>query len=311
MTSVQLSTACCNPGFPTARSTGSPALHSHSFSILVQRGILPLANPLTIGIGSTKSQALQRLWQGGLDLLFPPRCVSCHAWGNWFCSCCREQVAFLDPPLCQCCSRPLHRHGLCADCQKNPPPFEGIRAAAAFGGPLRTAILQLKFGGARAVAEPLAELLWERWQEEPLPVTLVVPVPAHRTRLRERGYNQAALLVKPLARRIGLPMAEQALSRTRPTEKQIVLTAADRWENVRGAFVADAGLVEGHDVLLVDDICTTTATIACCATTLEQAGAHTVWGFVVARTCIPPADRDTYLPDHPMAETIDIYRESP
>lgn len=260
-------------------------------------------------LGSNWGRTLERLWQGGLDFLFPPRCISCHAWGEWLCARCREQIPFLDTPLCSRCSKLLRMPGVCNQCSEVPPPFEGIRAVAVYADPLRTAIRQLKFGGARAVAEPLAELLWGKWLEEPLPVTLVVPVPAHRSRLRERGYNQAALLAKPLAERIGLPMAERGLSRIRPTEKQILLTAASRWENVQGAFVADADLVAGHAVLLVDDICTTTATIANCATALKQAGARAVWGFVVTRTCIPPADRAAFLADHPTAAPIDIYRE--
>jgi len=181
--------------------------------------------------------------------------------------------------------------------------LEGIRAAARYGGPLRAAILRLKFSGWQAVAEPLSDYLWQAWRQEPLSVDVLVPVPSDKSRLRARGYNQSALLARGLARRIGKPVWEDALERTRQTARQVELPSAQRWQNVAGAFRCQDGAVRGRAILLVDDICTTGATLEACAAILRAAGARAVWGITLARTVLPPLDRgEILLPDAADAE---------
>jgi len=116
-----------------------------------------------------------------------------------------------------------------------------------------------------------------------LPVDVVVPVPLHPHRLRERGYNQATLLAKEVEKALGLPLLEDALLRVRSTIPQVGLTARERRDNVRGAFHCADGNLKGQRILLVDDVCTTGATLEACSLALRQEGVGVVWGLVLAR----------------------------
>jgi ComF family protein len=164
-------------------------------------------------------------------------------------------------------------------------------AAFRYEGPLRRALGRLKYAGAARLAGPLAratapalapllELVAAiRDTTEPTPL---VPVPVHPDRLRERGYNQAALLAAELARTTAGPTAD-LLVRTRPTTKQHRLDRAGRLHNLRGAFAVREGVRSPPAVILVDDILTTSATMEACASALRGAGCETVLGFALAR----------------------------
>jgi ComF family protein len=151
------------------------------------------------------------------------------------------------------------------------------------GNVLARSIQHLKYHGARGLAAPLAELLSVQY-----PFggdVLVVPVPLHVSRLRARGYNQALLLARGLARRRRLPLAPRLLERIRATAEHAALGAAARHANVRGAFRVRPGCtVTGETVVLVDDVFTTGATAGACAEALRAAGAHTVHVYTVGRT---------------------------
>lgn len=203
-----------------------------------------------------------------LDLLFPPRCVSCGTHGAWLCSVCTDQILFFEPPW------PAVVEDLW--------PLRDARAAAHFSGPLRQAIHGFKYGGLRALAPALGEILYDCWSAEPWPVDVIVPVPLHPHRLRERGYNQSVLLARELARRTGLPIADQTLLRIAPTRPQVTLSAAERAENVRAAFRCCDHRLSGLSVLLVDDVLTTGATLRSCAEALLQGQARAVWGLTLA-----------------------------
>jgi len=153
------------------------------------------------------------------------------------------------------------------------------------------AILLLKF----EQIEPLGAWFAERLAEvvnaegDTLAADVVVPVPLHRERERERGYNQAALLSKPLARKLRLPHKAVLLMRTRARPDKQVLTLEERWESVRGAFATRPGSqVDNLRVLLVDDVLTTGATLDACARALRDAGAKSVIGLTVARAVRNP-----------------------
>jgi ComF family protein len=148
------------------------------------------------------------------------------------------------------------------------------------------AILLLKFEQIEPLgawfAEQLAEVV--RAERERLAGDVVVPVPLHRERERERGYNQATLLSKPLARKLRLPHQAVLLMRTRARPEKQVLTLEERWQSVRGAFATRPGIqVDNLRVLLVDDVLTTGATLDACARALREAGAKSVIGLTVAR----------------------------
>lgn len=153
-----------------------------------------------------------------------------------------------------------------------------------FEGVLREALHQLKYRGRTVLAEPLGDLMAAYWIQHPLSADVVVPVPLHAARLRERGYNQAALLARALARRVGLPLDERTLIRQRATASQVDLDVSRRKENVRGAFCCSDRTLAGRRVLLVDDVCTTGATLEACAVALYEGGARSVQALTLART---------------------------
>ena len=168
-----------------------------------------------------------------------------------------------------------------------PAPLLQLEWCGAFSGPLRAALHSLKYAGERRLAEPLGVALAARWRHAGAGGDLIVPVPIHAGRLRERGYDQAVLLARVAARELGLPSAD-LLVRQRPTARQFDLDRAARAGNLRGAFRLADGAPAGRPlagrwVLLVDDVVTTGATLVACATTLLEAGALGVSALTVAR----------------------------
>jgi ComF family protein len=157
-------------------------------------------------------------------------------------------------------------------------------AAYPFEGPIRSAILAFKYGARTRLAPFLASTLAARLATRPLMVDCVIPVPLSRGRLQSRGFNQSELLARPLAEVNGWVLDFTSLVRARDTRQQTELPARERRANVVGAFaVVRPEAVQGKRVLLVDDVCTTGATLEACATPLLEAGAAGVWGLVVAR----------------------------
>jgi len=173
--------------------------------------------------------------------------------------------------------------GPCRRCQSRRTPLDGLRAALRFEGTARAAIHALKYRGATALAPLLSEPMAAALAAHPLLVDLVVPVPLHPQRERERGYNQSALLASRLAAAAGLPPPTPLLRRERDTRSQVGLSARERRDNVRGAFCCvDPRAAAGRRGLLVDDVVTTGATLEACAATLRAAGVGRVWGLALA-----------------------------
>ena len=174
---------------------------------------------------------------------------------------------------------------LCAHCRKAPFQLDGMRACAFHSGPLREAIHQLKYEGLRSLAAPLGRLMAQTWAEAAPASDLdaIVPVPLHPARQRERGYNQAALLAREFSSSVRRPVVEGEMARVKATVPQIDLSAEQRRDNVQGAFRCTKGSLAGKRVLLVDDVCTTGATLEAAAAALYQAGAVSVWSFTLAR----------------------------
>jgi ComF family protein len=233
-------------------------------------------------VGICRNQLSEWLWRG-LDLLYPPRCVACSRVGNWFCAACQASVEMLPQPICPRCGRPTSNDRLCLQCQTNHIQLDGIRSVAIHDDALRQAIHHLKYRRRRELATPLGEMLFAYWQEVDLPADLVIPVPLHASRQKERGYNQAGLLARALAERAHLALNETALIRTRATAPQVGLGARERQVNVQDAFIWTGDSLDGVRVLLIDDVCTTGATLGACALTLRQAGAESVWALTLAR----------------------------
>jgi ComF family protein len=215
-----------------------------------------------------------------LDLVFPPRCLGCDRRGAYFCARCRLSVHAIDAPFCPVCHLDIDPADPICRCLR-PMPLCAF-AVGTYDDPLRSAILRLKFGGQSAGAEALGLLLALRVSPWFTP-DLVVPVPLHPARERERGYNQAGLLAHVVAREHALAYAPDLLRRVRHTKAQSRLDAHERRHNVAGAF-ACMRRCDGLCIVLIDDVCTTGATLHAAAQALAQAGAAKVIALVLAAT---------------------------
>jgi ComF family protein len=211
-----------------------------------------------------------------LDLLIPAACGGCGRYGD---------------PLCPACRSTFRPAGASRDRFVTPDPavvvgdeLEAAVAAFAYDGVLRRALSRLKYGGAARLAGPLcvaaAPLLAPFLEQHRTAV--MVPVPVHAERLRQRGYNQAALLARHVGDQLGIHVVE-VLARSRPTSQQHRLNRSQRLRNLRGAFAVRSGARAPPRVVLVDDILTTAATLEACAAVLRAAGTERVVGVAIAR----------------------------
>ncbi|GFO65717.1 ComF family protein [Geomonas paludis] len=235
-----------------------------------------------------------------IDLLFPPLCHACKgaipATGAeepppqpFICADCLGKITFLTSPLCTRCGAPFAtgdgRDHTCGACLSHPPSHT-CRSAAVLAGPLQEMIHRFKYGGKMHLADPLGLLAYQRLEQflDEANPDCVVPVPLHRKRLRQRGYNQSQLIGEVLGKKLRVPQVVGNLRRLRWTEPQTGLDAGDRVTNVKGAFgVRDPKALAGKRVLLVDDVFTTGSTLGACADALRDAEVAAVAAVTVAR----------------------------
>ena len=219
-----------------------------------------------------------------LNLLFPQWCVGCGKEGDFICSSCRRSLPRIMPPLCPRCGRPQSSGILCPACVSWQAEIDGIRSPFRFDGVMRQAIHQLKYRNLRALAVPLAKLLQDYLTTSHVPGEALVPVPLHQKRLRQRGYNQSRLLAQELGKLINLPVVDDCLIRLRHAPPQArTSTVEERRSNVADAFTCRNHRLRDKQVLLVDDVSTSGATLDACAAALKAAGASSVWGLALAR----------------------------
>jgi len=218
-----------------------------------------------------------------LDLVLPPACAGCGqkmlAQGLPFCELCLVSVILL-PPCCSRCGAALEVDGICRPCRDRPPLVAGVHAILLHGGQAARAIWRLKYEGASHLAHSLGRLMQPEIQTLLDRIDVVVPVPLHRRRLIQRGYNQAALLARAALHGTQIPVRYDLLTRPRATPAQTGLGRAGRWANVQGAFSARS--VKAR-VLLIDDVATTNSTATACTAALLSAGAHEVRLLTLAR----------------------------
>ena len=219
-----------------------------------------------------------------LNLLFPQWCLGCGREGDLICHPCRSTLPRVMPPLCPRCGKPQPSGILCPACVSWQSEIDNIRSPFRFEGVIRQAIHQLKYRNLRALAELLAEFLYDYLVANPIPGEVLVPVPLHQKRLRERGYNQSNLLSRELGKLANLPVVADCLIRQRHAPPQArTATLDERQNNVADAFTCrDKGL-QDRQVLLIDDVTTSGATLDACAVALKASGATSVWGLTLAR----------------------------
>jgi ComF family protein len=227
-----------------------------------------------------------RRWvDGALDAVLPSHCLLCGAGGQGnlsLCAACAEEM----PRNATCCARcalPLETPAaLCGRCVRRAPPWDAAWAPFRYEWPLAQLESRFKVGGDLAAGRTLAWL----WVGSPRPLELpeaIIPMPLHRARLRRRGYNQALELAGPLAGHFDVPLLRDAVQRTRATDAQTELSAVQRRRNVRGAFTVRAGASIPQHVAMLDDVCTTGATLTECARVLKRAGVARVDVWALAR----------------------------
>ena len=219
-----------------------------------------------------------------LNLLFPQQCIGCGREGELICYSCRSSLPQVTPPLCPKCGRPQLSGILCPSCISWQAHIDGIRSPFRFEGVIRQAIHQLKYQNLRALALPLAKLLDDYLKANPITGDILVPVPLHRKRLRERGYNQSLLLARKLGKLISLPVVDNCLIRQRPAPPQArTANVEERQRNVADAFICRDQRLRDRQVLLIDDVATSGATLDAGAAALKAAGSKSVWGITLAR----------------------------
>ena len=235
-----------------------------------------------------------QFWNRLLELVYPPSCLSCSSrllepTPLELCGACERQIHSVPPPRCPRCGRhstiSLRDGDACLMCQQAPPLFRAGFAAFEYAATLRDCIHRMKFDSHRRLGTALGARLAHVAHIHLATghYDLVIPVPLHPSRRRDRGFNQAELLAQSVSRTLGLPLEHRALQRSRRTAAQSRLPADDRQDNVSGAFrVRCAQRIAGRRLLLVDDVLTTGATANACSQALLAAGASSVDVLVLA-----------------------------
>lgn len=227
-------------------------------------------------------RVLQTAMESVHAFVYPPHCLLCRTpldESDGLCPMCWETLGVIKGPRCLRCGCPGHSKPPCTNCADKDFVFSRMCALTPFSSSVQRLVHMLKYQGQTVAGQTLGRALGRMLDgESPAAVRpVVVPVPLHGSRLRERGYNQSVLIARALARVLGLSVAERALKRIRATETQTNLDSAERGANVDGAFLGRrTDLVRGHPVLLVDDVVTTGATANACARALLEAGASEV-----------------------------------
>lgn len=217
-----------------------------------------------------------------LDLLFPRRCVSCGKVGGYFCSNCYKKIEFIDRQICPVCAKPSidgFTHPKC----RTSWGLDGMYAFVHYKGPMKDAIHLLKYRFVSDLVDSLTDIFIRYYPKNLYKFDYLVPVPLHKKREKERGFNQSLLLARSLSEKLNIPVLAQILIRSRYTVPQVDLKGKDRRLNLQKAFAflpnADIG---GKSIGLVDDVATTRTTLVECAKVLKKQGAKNVFGLVLA-----------------------------
>jgi ComF family protein len=241
-------------------------------------------------VNPTEPNLVDGLWGRLQRVVLPPHCLLCGSDGGAARDLCLACAADLERNRIACprCALPLQAAApLCGECLQREPPFDAAFAPFIYGHPLDLLVGKLKFGRSLAAGRVLAELWLDAVAEAaPARPDLFIPVPLHASRLRERGYNQALELAKPLARSLRVALDERVLSRVKATAAQSNLDAKTRRQNLRGAFAFNAAALpeaKMAHVALVDDVMTTGTTLRECARVLKRAGVARVDVWALAR----------------------------
>jgi ComF family protein len=251
-------------------------------------------------MGGELQGTFRRAGRAALDLLFPPLCIACRTQVSEpgaLCATCWQAIQFLDGPMCDCCGLPFEfdpgGETLCAGCHAKPPSYDKARAVMRYDEHSRGPILALKHGDRLDLAPGFTRWLDRGGRALIAEADLILPVPLHPMRLWTRRYNQSAELARALSRLTGKPCDFLSLTRSRATPSQGAMRSAKaRRRNMLGAFKVPPrhkSAIAGRNLLLIDDVLTTGATVDACARALKRAGAAKVFVLALARVVRPLA----------------------
>ena len=251
-------------------------------------------------MGGGLQQGLKRAARAALDLVYPPLCIGCRApvaEPGAFCAACWLQIQFVDGPVCDCCGTPFEFDPgdgtRCAACHAKPPAYDRARAVMRYDETSKAPILALKHADRLELSPAFARWLARGGSGLIDEADVIVPVPLHRARLWSRRYNQAAELARALSRHSAKPYAPDVLLRARATPSQGEMRSAKaRRRNMLGAFKVSPrhkSAIAARNILLIDDVLTTGATVDACARALKRAGAAKVLVLALARVIRPGA----------------------
>lgn len=235
-----------------------------------------------------KSYNLSKIYHFFLDLIYPKYCVGCGKEGTWLCQKCSNKIIVIKKPFCPSCNRLTPRGQFCSRCRKKTYLTGAIISAYYKEGSLKEAIHTFKYDGIFDLASDLGQIMIKALNIRKICGNyILIPVPLYKTRLAQRGFNQAELLTKFIINhRSGFKLIKNKLKRIRASEHQVNLGREERIKNVTGQFewFGDHKDLKGKKIILVDDIYTTGATLNECAKILrKKTGVKEVWGLVVAK----------------------------
>jgi competence protein ComFC len=230
---------------------------------------------------------LKQLQNEVIKFVFPGVCIGCGKFSDFICIDCARKLPRLLPPLCQKCGKPEPSAQYCPECWKKQSGIDGIRSVFIFEGIIRTAIHELKYYNLRSISGLLGEYMASYYTENNMGGDFILAVPLHAGRFRERGYNQSELLAEKLSVLTGVPVLNGAVARVIDNKPQArTVSIEERRRNVEDVFKCEDGSVYGKEVIIVDDVCTSGATLEACAKALTKAGAKRIFGFTLAREVI-------------------------
>jgi len=234
------------------------------------------------------------IFSGLLDILFPPNCILCKTYtGNQpatllLCGRCADTIEMNRPPFCQKCSRHITcpEEAYCPDCRRSAHAFDRGWGVCLYTPPMRRLLHLFKYGNRTALRRVFGRWIFsfiDTYHIDLTGVDLVLPVPLHNVRIRERGFNQAGILAGMIAKEFSIPVSHKNLIRIRPTENQARLNQKERWTNIHGAFkIKHPSEIIGKSVLIIDDLLTTGATLSEITRILKQCGAQSVTVLTLA-----------------------------
>lgn len=223
-----------------------------------------------------------------LDLILPIECLGCGKEGTYLCSHCLETIPLTNKFICPNCQRPSKNGATCQDCQ-NKTYLDGLIFAVDYKNPLiRKSFIKLKYSFVKELiyllAKPLVKLFENTGLNQTINPDLVIPIPLHKERFLYRGFNQSEILARILCQKFSWQLSNGILKKIKSTRSQTELKSQERQTNIKDAFkVIDPKSIKNKNIVLIDDIFTTGATLEEAAKTLKRAGAKTVWAITLAK----------------------------